>query len=111
MSSSERTLPEPALPDPGVSLPSDGWSRTWPRSGTASSGTLSEHPTAGPLIAGSVSSFWPSGLLLPTLSASSATGPGLPRTAQIRLLGNGVVPLQGRLAVHSLTGRALEMVA
>lgn len=37
--------------------------------------------------------------------------PGLPRTAQIRILGNGVVPLQGRLAIRSLTGRALEMVA
>lgn len=37
--------------------------------------------------------------------------PGLPRTAQIRILGNGVVPLQGRLAIHSLTGRAVEMAA
>lgn len=32
---------------------------------------------------------------------------GLSRTAQIRILGNGVVPLQGRLAINSLTCRAL----
>lgn len=37
--------------------------------------------------------------------------PGLARTAQIRILGNGVVPRQGRIAIHSLTGRALEMVS
>ena len=37
--------------------------------------------------------------------------PKLSRTAQIRILGNGVVPIQGRLAIHSLTGRALEMAA
>ena len=34
----------------------------------------------------------------------------LPRTAQIRILGNGVVPLQGRAALHSLAGRALEVI-
>lgn len=34
----------------------------------------------------------------------------IPRTAQIRILGNGVVPLQGRAAVHSLAGRAQEML-
>ena len=37
--------------------------------------------------------------------------PGLSRTARIRVLGNGVVPLQGRAATHSLAGRALEVIA
>lgn len=35
----------------------------------------------------------------------------IPRTAQIRILGNGVVPLQGRLAVHTLASRALEALS
>lgn len=34
----------------------------------------------------------------------------IPRTAQFRILGNGVVPLQGRVAIHSLAGRALEVI-
>ena len=37
--------------------------------------------------------------------------PGLSRTAQIRILGNGVVPLQGRTAIRTLTRRALEVIA
>ena len=36
--------------------------------------------------------------------------PRLSRTVQIRILGNGVVPLQGRVAIHSLAGRALEVI-
>ena len=36
--------------------------------------------------------------------------PGLSRTAQIRILGNGVIPLQGRLAIHALAARAREDV-
>lgn len=35
----------------------------------------------------------------------------IPRTAQIKILGNGVVPLQGRLAVHTLASRALEALS
>lgn len=35
----------------------------------------------------------------------------LPRSAQIRILGNGVVPQQGRLAVNTLAGRALEVLS
>lgn len=35
----------------------------------------------------------------------------IPRTAQFRILGNGVVPLQGRYAIHALSGRALEVLA
>lgn len=35
----------------------------------------------------------------------------IPRTAQIRILGNGVVPKQGRLAVHTLTRRGLEVLS
>lgn len=35
----------------------------------------------------------------------------IPRSAQIRILGNGVVPRQGRLAVHSLARRGLEVLA
>lgn len=34
----------------------------------------------------------------------------IPRSAQIRILGNGVVPRQGRLAVHALSARALEVL-
>lgn len=34
----------------------------------------------------------------------------IPRTAQIRILGNGVVPQQGRLAIHSLAQRGLEVL-
>ena len=34
----------------------------------------------------------------------------IPRTAQIRILGNGVVPRQGRLAIHSLAQRGLEVL-
>lgn len=34
-----------------------------------------------------------------------------PRTAQIRVLGNGVVPQQGRLAVNTLANRALEVLS
>ena len=33
----------------------------------------------------------------------------IPRTAQIRILGNGVVPQQGRLAIHALAQRGLEV--
>lgn len=35
----------------------------------------------------------------------------IPRTAQIRILGNGVVPRQGRLAIHSLAQRGLEVLS
>lgn len=35
----------------------------------------------------------------------------IPRSAQIRILGNGVVPRQGRLAVHSLARRWLGVLA
>lgn len=35
----------------------------------------------------------------------------LSRAAQIRILGNGVIPLQARVAIHSLAGRALEVIA
>lgn len=35
----------------------------------------------------------------------------IPRTAQFRILGNGVVPRQGRCAIHRLTSRALEVLA
>lgn len=35
----------------------------------------------------------------------------IPRTAQIRILGNGVVPRQGRLAVRSLARRGLEVLS
>lgn len=35
----------------------------------------------------------------------------LPRTAQIRILGNGVVPLQGSLAVRLLARRGLEVLS
>lgn len=35
----------------------------------------------------------------------------IPRTAQVRILGNGVVPRQGRCAIHGLTSRALEVLA
>ena len=77
MSSSGRTSREPERAA-GVAdcLPSEEWSRTWPASGTAWCGTLSERPTSEPRIAASGSSSWPSGPLLPTLSASSSTGPG-----------------------------------
>lgn len=34
----------------------------------------------------------------------------IPRTAQIRILGNGVVPQQGRLAIHALAQRGLEVL-
>ena len=34
----------------------------------------------------------------------------VPRSAQIKILGNGVVPQQGRLAVHTLAQRGLEVV-
>lgn len=34
----------------------------------------------------------------------------IPRTAQIRILGNGVVPQQGRLATHALAQRGLEVL-
>lgn len=35
----------------------------------------------------------------------------IPRTAQFRILGNGVVPRQGRYAIHELTSRALGVLA
>lgn len=35
----------------------------------------------------------------------------IPRTAQIRILGNGVVPQQGSLAIHSLARRGLEVLS
>lgn len=35
----------------------------------------------------------------------------IPRTRQFRILGNGVVPLQGRHAIHGLSSRALEVLA
>ena len=35
----------------------------------------------------------------------------IPRTAQFRILGNGVVPRQGRCAIHGLTSRALEVLS
>ena len=35
----------------------------------------------------------------------------VPRTAQIRILGNGVVPQQGRLAIHTLAQRGLEVLS
>lgn len=35
----------------------------------------------------------------------------IPRTAQFRILGNGVVPRQGRYAIHGLTSRALGVLA
>ena len=35
----------------------------------------------------------------------------IPRTAQFRILGNGVVPRQGRYAIHGLTSRALEVLS
>lgn len=35
----------------------------------------------------------------------------IPRTAKFRILGNGVVPQQGRLAVNTLAGRALEALS
>lgn len=35
----------------------------------------------------------------------------IPRTARFRILGNGVVPQQGRLAVNTLAGRALEALS
>ena len=35
----------------------------------------------------------------------------IPRSAQIRILGNGVVPQQGRLAIHTLTRRGLEILS
>jgi hypothetical protein len=35
----------------------------------------------------------------------------IPRSAQVRILGNGVVPQQGRLAVHTLAQRGLEVLA
>lgn len=34
----------------------------------------------------------------------------IPRSAQIKILGNGVVPQQGRLAVHALAQRGLEVL-
>nr|DAN75606.1 MAG TPA: Cytosine specific methyltransferase [Caudoviricetes sp.] len=34
----------------------------------------------------------------------------IPRSAQVRILGNGVVPQQGRLAVHTLAQRGLEVL-
>ena len=77
MSSSGRTSQEPARAAGAADCPpSEEWSQTWPASGTAWCGTLSGLPTSGPRTAGSESSSWPSGLLLPTLSASSSTGPG-----------------------------------
>lgn len=33
----------------------------------------------------------------------------IPRSAQIQILGNGVVPQQGRFAVHTLARRGLEV--
>ena len=33
----------------------------------------------------------------------------IPRSAQIKILGNGVVPQQGRFAVHTLAQRGLEV--
>jgi hypothetical protein len=35
----------------------------------------------------------------------------IPRSAQIKILGNGVVPQQGKLAVNTLAGRALEVLS
>lgn len=35
----------------------------------------------------------------------------IPRSAQIRILGNGVVPRQGRLAIHTTARRALEVLS
>lgn len=35
----------------------------------------------------------------------------IPRTAQFRILGNGVVPRQGRCAIRGLTSRALKVLA
>lgn len=35
----------------------------------------------------------------------------IPRSAQFRILGNGVVPQQGRLAVNTLANRALEVLS
>ena len=32
----------------------------------------------------------------------------IPRSAQIKILGNGVVPQQGRVAIHTLAQRGLE---
>ena len=34
----------------------------------------------------------------------------IPRSAQIKILGNGVVPQQGRIAIHTLAQRGLEVV-
>lgn len=35
----------------------------------------------------------------------------IPRSAQIKILGNGVVPRQGRLAIHGLAWRGLEVLS
>lgn len=76
MSSSGRTSPAPALPDPEEDA-SKGGQRLSTRFGECMLG---------------LPPGWVTGV------------PGLPSSAQIRILGNGVVPLQGRLAIHSLTG-------
>ena len=86
MSSSGRTSQEHAHREGAAGfLPSEEWSRTWPASGTAWCGTLSERPTSEPRTVVSGSSSWPSGPLLPTLSASSSTGPGKHGTGGLNL--------------------------
>ena len=148
MSSSGRTSQEHAQHE-GVAglLPSEEWSRTWPASGMAWCGTLSERPTSEPRTAASGSSsrleeygarlgLWESvtGLPMPEPEEDSPRGGRrlsakfgewmmglpqrwvtgirtIPRTAQFRILGNGVVPRQGRYAIHGLTSRALGVLA
>ena len=86
MSSFGRTSHEHAQAEVAMEcLPSEEWSLTWPASGTAWCGTLSERPTSEPRTAASGASSWPFGPLLPTLSASSSTGPGKHGTGGLNL--------------------------
>ena len=86
MSSSGRTSQEHAQHEGAMGfLPSEEWSQTWPASGTAWCGILSERPTSEPRTAASGSSSWPSGPVLPTPSASSSTGPGKHGTGGLNL--------------------------